>query len=159
MKSLNIIELLDSNTALRKLTAVQKRHLQCLVEGPTVYAPGQRLWRTGSAVDKAFIIVAGTVSFVPKRRHGGSSSSAKLEKNGGRVKQKHETKNVVHAQDEDHRLSLGESMKSDAIRAVRELQAVSGDALCLLLNFLYFSRRTKWNYDRVSRKEAYGRFF
>ena len=123
VKSLNIIELLDSNTALRKLTAVQKRHLQCLVEGPTVYAPGQRLWRTGSAVDKAFIIVAGTVSFVPKRRHGGSSSSAKLEQNGGRVKQKHETKNVVHAQDDDHRLSLGESMKSDAIRAVRELQA------------------------------------
>ena len=139
MKSLNIIELLDSNTALRKLTAVQKRHLQCLVEGPTVYAPGQRLWRTGSAVDKAFIIVAGTVSFVPKRRHGGSSSSAKLEQNGGRVKQKHETKNVVHAQDDDHRLSLGESMKSDAIRAVRELQAVSGDALFLLLSFLYFS--------------------
>lgn len=122
VKSLNIIELLDSNTALRKLTAVQKRHLQCLVEGPTVYAPGQRLWRTGSAVDKAFIIVAGTVSFVPKRRHGGSSASAKLEQNGGRVKKKHETRNV-HAQEEGHRLSLGESMKSDAVRAVRELQA------------------------------------
>ena len=137
MKSLNIIELLDSNTALRKLTAVQKRHLQCLVEGPTVYAPGQRLWRTGSAVDKAFIIVAGTVSFVPKRRHGGSSTSAKLEQNGGRVKKKHETKNV-HAQEEDHRLSLGESMKSDAVRAVRELQAVSDDILILLLSFLSF---------------------
>jgi len=124
VKSLNIIELLDSNTALRKLTAVQKRHLQCLVEGPTVYAPGQRLWRTGSAVDKAFIIVAGTVSFVPKRRHGGSSMSAKLGQSGGRVKKKHETK-VAQVTDEDTRLSIGESMKSDAIRAVRELQAVS----------------------------------
>jgi len=122
VKSLNIIELLDSNTALRKLTAVQKRHLQCLVEGPTVYAPGQRLWRTGSAVDKAFIIVAGTVSFVPKRRHGGSSMSAKLGQSGGRVKKKHETK-VAQVTDEDTRLSIGESMKSDAIRAVRELQA------------------------------------
>jgi hypothetical protein len=72
VENLNIIELLDSNTGLRKLTAVQKRHLECLVEGPTVYAPGQRLWKSGSLVDKAFIVVAGTVSFVPKRRHGAS---------------------------------------------------------------------------------------
>lgn len=43
VKNLNVIELLDSNTGLRKLTAVQKRHLECLVEGPTVYTPGQRL--------------------------------------------------------------------------------------------------------------------
>jgi phosphoribosyl 1,2-cyclic phosphodiesterase len=74
VKNLNITELLDSNTGLRKLTAVQKRHLECLVEGPSVYAPGQRLWKSGSPVDKAFIVVAGTVSFVPKRRHGGSSA-------------------------------------------------------------------------------------
>lgn len=72
VKNLNITELLDSNTGLRKLTAVQKRHLECLVEGPSVYAPGQRLWKSGSLVDKAFIVVAGTVSFVPKRRHGGA---------------------------------------------------------------------------------------
>lgn len=83
VKNLNIIELLDSNTGLRKLTAVQKRHLECLVEGPSVYAPGQRLWRTGSLVDKAFIVVAGTVSFVPKRRHGGST---KVNKSLTRIK-------------------------------------------------------------------------
>jgi len=126
VKSLNIMELLDSNTALRKLTAVQKRHLQCLVEGPTVYAPGQRLWRTGAAVDKAFIIVAGTVSFVPKRRHGGSSTSSKLGQSVGRVKKKHETK-VAQVSEAVDRLSIGESMKSDAVRAVRELQAVSDE--------------------------------
>lgn len=134
MKSLNIIELLDSNTALRKLTAVQKRHLQCLVEGPTVYAPGQRLWKIGSAVDKAFIIVAGTVSFVPKRRNGGSSMSVKSGKKSGRVKKKHETK-VEHVPEEDNRLSIGESMKSDAIRAVRELQAVSDGTSCCQVIF------------------------
>ena len=85
VKNLNVIELLDSNTGLRKLTAVQKRHLECLVEGPTVYAPGQRLWRTGSIVDKAFIVVAGTVSFVPKRRNAGSAGTVKKTKS--RVKQ------------------------------------------------------------------------
>lgn len=134
VKSLNIIELLDSNTALRKLTAVQKRHLQCLVEGPIVYAPGQRLWRIGSAVDKAFIIVAGTVSFVPKRRHGGSTMSVKPGQKASRVKKKHETK-VTHVPEEDNRLSIGEAMKSDAIRAVRELQAVSDDVHYVVVKY------------------------
>ena len=125
VKSLKMIELLDSNSALRKLTAVQKRHLQCIVEGPTVYSPGQRLWRAGAAVDKAFIIVAGTVSFVPKRRHGGSAMNEKRgKKSSVRVKKKHETKVVLLAEADD-RLSLGESMKSDAVRAVRELHVVS----------------------------------
>ncbi len=47
-----------------------------------MYTPGQRLWRSGSTVNKSFIIVAGTVSFVPKRRNGGSSAR--------RIKQEHE---------------------------------------------------------------------
>ena len=88
VKNLNVVELLDSNTGLRKLTAVQKRHLECLVEGPTVYAPGQRLWRSGLAVDKAFIVVAGTVSFVPKRRNGGAAGKVNKKKST-RVKEMH----------------------------------------------------------------------
>lgn len=120
VKNLTVLELLESNTGLRKLTAVQKRHLECLVEGPTVYTPGQRLWRAGSLVDKAFIVVAGTVSFVPKRRHGGSAG--KNLKASHRVKQTHETKSVVSAE------NLGEAMRNDAVKAVRELQAsMAGD--------------------------------
>ena len=69
--NLNVIELIDCNSALRKITAVQKRHLECLAEGPTFYNPGQRLWRSGAPVDKAFIVVAGTVSVIPKRRNAG----------------------------------------------------------------------------------------
>jgi len=112
--------LLDSNTGLRKLTAVQKRHLECLVEGPTVYAPGQRLWRAGSLVDKAFIVVAGTVSFVPKRRNAGSVGKVNKKKN--RVKEMPEPKSV-RALEEDVKLSLGETMRIDAIKVVRELHA------------------------------------
>jgi len=126
VKNLNVIGLLESNTALRKLTAVQKRHLECLVEGPTVYTPGQRLWRAGSIVDKAFIIVAGTVSFVPKRRHGGSAGK-NLAKSQQRVKQTHETKSSFVAE------NLGEAMRNDAVKAVRELQAsvaTGDDASC-----------------------------
>ncbi len=119
VKNLNVIELLESNTGLRKLTAVQKRHLECLVEGPNVYTPGQRLWRAGSTVDKAFIVVAGTVSFVPKRRHGGSAGK-NLNKERNRVKQTHETNKSFTAGE-----NLGETMRNDAVKAVRELQAVS----------------------------------
>jgi len=121
VENLNVLELLESNTGLRKLTAVQKRHWECLVEGPTVYTPGQRLWRAGATVDKAFIVVAGTVSFVPKRRHGGSAGK-KLGK-PHRLKQNHETKNFREE-------NMGETMRIDAVKAVRELQAsvtIEGD--------------------------------
>jgi hypothetical protein len=67
-EKLNILELIDMNTGLRKLTAVQKRHLECLAEGPIAYNPGERLWRAGGPVDKAFLVVAGTASFVVRRR-------------------------------------------------------------------------------------------
>lgn len=74
LTSLNVLELLDENSALRKLTAVQKRHLESLAEGPYGYGPGERLWRSGARVDKAFLVVSGTASFVPRRRNAGSAS-------------------------------------------------------------------------------------
>ena len=61
------MELLDLNSALRKLSAVQKRHLESLAEGPIYYAPSQRLWKSGAPVDQAFIVVEGTAAFVTKR--------------------------------------------------------------------------------------------
>jgi hypothetical protein len=74
LKNLNVLELLDQNSALRKLTAVQKRHLESLAEGPIGFGPGERLWRSGAPVDKAFMMVSGTASFVPRRRNAGSAS-------------------------------------------------------------------------------------
>ena len=117
VKTLNVMDLLDNNTALRKLTAVQKRHLECLVEGPVVYTPGQRLWRSGSTVDKAFIVVAGTVSFVPKRRTG--TNRLKLQH---RLKQAHETK--PNTSQENMGTDLGNSMRQDSMQAIREVLAV-----------------------------------
>ena len=76
LKNLNVLELLDQNSALRKLSAVQKRHLECLAEGPIGFGPGERLWRSGAPVDKAFLMVSGTASFVPRRRNAGSASLA-----------------------------------------------------------------------------------
>jgi len=68
-EKLNILELINMNTGLRKLTAVQKRHLECLAEGPVAFNPGERLWRAGAPVDKAFLVIAGTASFVVRRRN------------------------------------------------------------------------------------------
>lgn len=68
-EKLNIMDLIDMNTALRKLSAVQKRHLECIAEGPVAYNPGERLWRAGAPVDKAFLVVAGTAAFVIRRRN------------------------------------------------------------------------------------------
>ena len=114
VKNLNIIELLECNSALRKLSAVQKRHLESLAEGPTYYSSGQRLWRQGSFVDKAFIIVAGTASFIQKRRMAGSSvtgSGRELaiavgDNNKSSPKEKSE---------------LGNSMRVDALKAMQQL--------------------------------------
>ncbi len=118
VKTLNIMDLLDCNTALKKLTAVQKRHLECLVEGPVVYTPGQRLWRLGSTVDKAFIIVAGTVSFVPRRRHGGSVATNSV-KPPHRLKHSHETK--PDASKEDLGTDSGNAIKRDPFHAFRDM--------------------------------------
>lgn len=120
VRNLNVIELLDCNSALRKLSAVQKRHLESLAEGPVSFSPGQRLWRSGAAVDKAYIVVAGTVSFVPRRRNAGSVGLPRssqdvqclLDNPWGLV------------QDDDGdgpQPSLGETMRLDAMKAIQEL--------------------------------------
>lgn len=72
-KHLNVIQLLSFNSALRKLTAVQKRHFESLAVGPVRFGPGEKLWIAGTPVDKAFIIVSGAVSFVQRRRNAGSA--------------------------------------------------------------------------------------
>lgn len=67
-EQLNVLELIDMNTGLKKLTALQKRHLECLAEGPIAYNPGERLWRAGAPVDKAFLVVAGSATFVVRQQ-------------------------------------------------------------------------------------------
>ncbi|GKY99634.1 hypothetical protein MPSEU_000917500 [Mayamaea pseudoterrestris] len=109
----NVLELLNSNSALRKLNAVQKRHLECLAEGPIAFAHGDRMWRAGTAVDKAYLIVSGSCSFTPKRRNAGSvaaidtASVSQIERDGSDV---------------------GDSMRFDALRVMDELgKATSSD--------------------------------
>lgn len=62
----SVLEVLKCNSALGKLTALQKRHLESLAEGPRFFECGNYLWQVGEPVDYAFLIVAGTATFAQK---------------------------------------------------------------------------------------------
>jgi len=62
----SVLEVLKCNSALRVLTAHQKRHLESLAEGPQYYESNKYLWQVGQPVDHAFLIVAGTANFAQK---------------------------------------------------------------------------------------------
>ena len=105
MRTMNVLELLNCNSALRKLSAVQKRHLESLAEGPISFQPGERLWRAGTPVDRAFVIVSGTASFVPKRRNAGSAAFQPVQSEKDKLGDP----------------SVGDSMRVDAMKAMKEL--------------------------------------
>lgn len=118
LRNLNILELLNCNSAMRKLSAVQKRHLESLAEGPVSFLPGERIWRSGAPVDRAFIIVSGTASFVPRRRNAGSANVPST------------MASKYQRSDDKGNCSIGEEMRQDALKAIEELVS---DSYCFLL--------------------------
>ena len=123
IKNLNVLELLDNNSAMKKLSAVQKRHLESLAEGPVSFGPGERLWRAGAPVDKAFVVVSGTASFVPRRRNAGSVGLPSTSKVSPQTQRASDATGGGGGDEltKFAKLSLGESMRLDAETAVREL--------------------------------------
>jgi hypothetical protein len=115
--NLNVLELLNCNSALRKLSAVQKRHLESLAEGPIYFQPGERLWRAGAPVENAFVVVSGTASFVPRRRNAGSVGLPGLAKSVGQRRSSPRSSSGDALE-----LSLGDTMQRDALAAMRELR-------------------------------------
>jgi len=126
VKKLSVIELLECNSALRKLSAVQKRHLESLAEGPVYFSAGKRLWQSQATVDKAFIVVAGTVSFVQKRRNAGSVGNARTSKDTSDLI----TSMKMTVDDEygghSTQISVGEAMLLDSMRVIQELNSRKG---------------------------------
>ena len=109
-KRLNVLQLLNCNFALRKLTAIQKRHLESLAVGPISFKPSDRLWGAGTPVDKAFIIVSGTASFVRSRRPAGSEAAGadpSMKEDADTVRKETELHGDDHSslssQDEEHK--------------------------------------------------------
>jgi hypothetical protein len=114
LTSLNVMELLDMNFALRRLSAVQKRHLESLAEGPIAFGPGDRLWRAGAPVDKAFLLVGGTASFVPKRKNTGSTNVGSVPATRSKLSRLGDSSS-----------SFGEEMEGDAQRSVDHIDATT----------------------------------
>ena len=108
----NVLELLNSNSALKKLNAVQKRHLECLAEGPVEFSHGDRMWRAGAPVDKAFLIISGTCVFAPKRRNAGSVTSSTR----GSDTTKHGQTGIS---------DVGDTMRFDAHKVRKELEELA----------------------------------
>ena len=127
LRTLNILELLNCNSALRKLSAVQKRHLESLAEGPVSFLPGERIWRSGAPVDKAFIIVSGTASFVPRRRNAGSANVPNNPH--GKYRPGEEPKANCS--------TIGEEMAQDALKAIKELVCTQSYFVSLEVHHLY----------------------
>jgi hypothetical protein len=106
-KELNVLELLNCNSALRKLNAVQKRHIESLAEGPVSFQPNERMWQAGTPVDRAFIIASGTASFQVRRNAGASMGLSAHD-----------------ISDRDASLAsdnLADSVRVDALKVIKEL--------------------------------------
>jgi hypothetical protein len=116
MYGVNVLELLNSNSALKKLNAVQKRHLECLAEGPITFGHGDRMWRAGALVDRAFLILSGSCAFAPKRRNAGSVAAIVAGEN------------VAALNRPASRSNVGDSMRLDAMRVLNELGRISHTA-------------------------------
>lgn len=106
-KELNVLELLNCNSALRKLNAVQKRHVESLAEGPVNFQPNERMWQAGTPVDRAFIIVSGTASFQVRRNAGASMGLST-----------HDTSDRDGSLASDN---CTDSVRVDALKVIREL--------------------------------------
>jgi hypothetical protein len=68
-----LLQVLQCNFVLGNLSALQKRSLESIAEGPRVFEAGSTLWNIGDRCNYSFLLVAGTVSFKHTPRPRGSS--------------------------------------------------------------------------------------
>jgi hypothetical protein len=68
-----LLQVLQCNFVLGNLSALQKRSLESIAEGPRVFGAGSTLWSIGDRCNYSFLLVGGTVSFKHTNRHRGAS--------------------------------------------------------------------------------------
>jgi hypothetical protein len=104
----NLLEVLKFNSALGKLTAFQKRHLESIAEGPRYFEEGTSLWQVGDTVDFAFLIVNGTAFFGHKAAEEEHNSSTRRNSIEGVVSRRGSSEFSVEGRrvDEDKLLAV-----------------------------------------------------
>jgi hypothetical protein len=132
----SLLDVIQCNSVLRNLTAMQKRYLETLAEGPRYFTSHTLLWKVGDPVGFAFLIVSGTVTLgkksVPKihvkmSRRGStgaiSNSLAAIEEDRDRqmepILQVESDKLLqnVHPNSEYARLEVGLQLRSEEMEA------------------------------------------
>lgn len=61
-----LLEVIECNSVLRNMTAMQKRLLESLAEGPRFFSAGEFMWQVGDPVDFAYLIVRGSATIGKK---------------------------------------------------------------------------------------------
>jgi len=95
--------------------------MESLAAGPISFDAGAQLWKDGAPVDRAFMIVAGTASFVPKRRNAGSTSSAW----GQNIPKLGEDEVSGSSMSSTSNASLGDNMTEDALKVAEDYDSDS----------------------------------
>lgn len=68
----HLLSVLQCNSVLGNLSALQKRSLESIAEGPRVFESGSTLWKAGDRCNYSFLLMTGTVSFKPQSSGRGS---------------------------------------------------------------------------------------
>ena len=61
------VDILSCNSLLKKLTTLQKNHLEAIIESPKNIHSGSPLWSIGQELTNAYIVVSGTLKFASYR--------------------------------------------------------------------------------------------
>ena len=74
----SFIDVLNCNSSLRKLSPLQKNHLEAIADPPQRLSAGANVWSVGQPVVNAFLIVRGSIKFAHHRLHTVTVSKGKF---------------------------------------------------------------------------------
>lgn len=63
-------DVIKYNSTFKKVSAIEMRHFECLADGLSYFGPGDHMWESGALVNKAFLVIAGTASFLQRNADG-----------------------------------------------------------------------------------------
>jgi hypothetical protein len=76
----SLLAVIECNSVLSNLSAMQKRYLESLAEGPRFFGAHSLLWKVGDAVDYAYLVVGGTATL--GRRHVPRVTHSRMNRRG-----------------------------------------------------------------------------
>jgi hypothetical protein len=126
----HVLEILKCNSVLSNLSALQKRSMESIAEGPRAFEADHSLWEVGARCDYAFLIVSGSATFgqpiLPDTRRGmsvhkrRSSQGSVVDLGKGRYFELDKLLKEVPPDSEYARLEMLLSLRSDRLESDAE---------------------------------------